>query len=92
MATIHVKDDTYQRLSQQAAARNTTIEDFVEPVLDQLARAELARSRPTDAPAHLARSEAFEEWMSAVQSRANRYPAGFVADDERDKIYDGRGE
>ena len=92
MATIHVKDETYQRLSQKAAVRNTTVEEFVQPVLDQLARSEAAPLRPTDAASRDAQREAFEEWMSAVHSRFSRYPTGFAADDARERIYDGRDE
>jgi hypothetical protein len=67
----------------KAAAGNTTVEKLVEPVLEQLAQDEL--SSPD-------RGKALDEWMSLVQQRANRYPKGFIADDSRDSIYEGRGE
>lgn len=35
---------------------------------------------------------AFEAWMTDVQARAGRYPPGFVIDDSRESIYEGRGE
>jgi hypothetical protein len=34
----------------------------------------------------------FDAYMQEVASRADRYPTGFVADDSRDAIYEGRGE
>jgi hypothetical protein len=30
--------------------------------------------------------------LRAVAARADRYPAGFVVDDGRESIYEGRGE
>ncbi len=92
MATLNIKDDTYERLARKAVAQNTTVEDFVEPLLDRLAETE-----PTSAiqpPLHTAaeREKAFAEWMAQVQKRAGRYPAGFVVDDSRESIYQGCGE
>jgi len=83
LATLHVKSDTYERLVVKAAAKNTTVDDFVGPVLEQLAGAE---------PPSAERDRFFELWMNVVQSRANRYPAGFEVDDSRESIYAGRGE
>jgi hypothetical protein len=34
----------------------------------------------------------FEAYMQEVAKRAGRYPEGFVADDSRESIYQGRGE
>jgi hypothetical protein len=34
----------------------------------------------------------FDAWMAEVRTRAGRYPAGFVVDDSRESIYEGRGE
>ena len=33
-----------------------------------------------------------DAWMHEVAARADRYPKGFVLDDSRDAIYEGRGE
>lgn len=33
-----------------------------------------------------------DAWMQEVATRADRYPKGFVLDDSRDAIYEGRGE
>lgn len=34
----------------------------------------------------------FDAWMREVTARARRYPEGFVVDDSRESIYEGRGE
>jgi hypothetical protein len=34
----------------------------------------------------------FNEWMREVTARSGRYPPGFVVDDRRETIYEGRGE
>jgi hypothetical protein len=34
----------------------------------------------------------FDSYMQEVAARADRYPEGFVLDDSRETIYEGRGE
>ena len=34
----------------------------------------------------------FDAYLCEVAARAGRYPRGFVVDDSRDAIYEGRGE
>jgi hypothetical protein len=34
----------------------------------------------------------FDDWMKEVAARASRYPDGFVVDDSREAMYEGRGE
>lgn len=34
----------------------------------------------------------FETWMAGVERRGPRYTVGFVVDDSRSSIYEGRGE
>jgi len=92
MATLNIKDDTYERLARKAVAQNTTVEDFVEPVLDRLAETEPASAIRPPLGTATEREKAFAEWMAQVQKRASRYPAGFVIDDSRESIYDGCGE
>jgi hypothetical protein len=83
MPTINIRNETYNRLALKAAATNTTIDRLVEPVLEQLAGDESAP--------HL-RHEALADWMAVVKARDSRYPVGFMADDSRETIYEGRGE
>ena len=33
MATLNSKDDTYERLARKAVAQNSTVEDFIGPLL-----------------------------------------------------------
>ncbi len=90
MATLHIKDETYDRLARQAAARNTTVEELVQPVLERVAEA--VSPDLTRLPTSAEREKALDEWIALVQKRASRYPPGFVADDSRESIYEGRGD
>lgn len=90
MATLNINDETYDRLARQAAAQNTTVEELVQPVLEQASQAvfpDQARQ-----PSAAEREKALDEWMTLIQKRADRYPPGFVADDSRESIYEDRGE
>jgi hypothetical protein len=91
MATIHVRDETYERLARRAADEQTTVDVLVEPVLNQLAGPVAAKDREQTSP-NGDPLKAFEEWMAHVKTRADRYPPGFVVDDSRESIYAGRGE
>ena len=90
MATINVRDETYQRLARRAADQKMTVQDLVEPILDHLAGQVEATS--TDVITASERRKALDEWMTIVRNRASRYPSGFVVDDSRESIYAGRGE
>ena len=92
MATLYIKDDTYERLARKAVAQNTTVEDFLEPWLDRLAETEPASAIRPFLHTASEREKAFAEWMAQVQKRADRYPAGFVVDDSRESIYEGCGD
>ena len=83
MPTLNVNSETYNRLVRKAAARNTTVDRFVEPLLEQFA---------ADEPNSEDRRAALDQWMRMVQDRAGQYPEGFVVDDSRETIYEGRGE
>ncbi len=92
MATLNIKDDTYEKLARKAVAQNTTVEDFVEPLLDRLAEPEPASAIQAPLRTAAEREQALAEWMAQVQKRAGRYPAGFAVDDSRVSIYEGCGE
>ena len=92
MATLNIKDDTYERLARKAVAKNTTVDDFVGPLLERLAETEPASAVQLPLRTAAEREKALSEWMAQVQKRAGRYPAGFVVDDSRESIYQGRGE
>lgn len=82
MPALNVNSETYNRLVRKAAAHNTTVERLVQPLLEQLASEE---------PNAEERRAALDQWMRLVDNRTSRYPAGFVADDSREAIYEGRG-
>ena len=92
MATLNIKDDTYERLVRKAVAQNTTVENFVEPLLDRLAETEPASAIQPAMRSAAEREKGLAEWTAQVQKRAGRYAAGFVVDDSRESIYEGCGE
>jgi hypothetical protein len=89
MTMLNIKPETYERLALKAQAQHTTVEALVEPVLDQLAKSE---SSPDECELIEQRRKAFDEWMRHIKQRTVRYPEGFVLDDSRESIYEGRGE
>jgi hypothetical protein len=89
MATLEIRDETYEQLAKRAALEQTTVEAFVQPALDRLARGEAIA--PTSAEE---RRQAFSEWQRVVQSRAGQRDAATPLDDSRESIYgapEGRG-
>jgi hypothetical protein len=55
----------------------------------------LKKDGPPAGPSSLPTQEwvrQFDAWMQEVKARAHRYPPGFVVDDSREAIYEGRGE
>jgi hypothetical protein len=82
MPHVTISEDTFQRLAVKAAALNISVDELVQPTLDQLAGggAEL----PLTGDAWLAELTA---WKRDAESRADRYPSGFTIDDSRETIY-----
>jgi hypothetical protein len=62
--------------------------EAVQAIVEVL-RGQVTTPRATSAEDWNAR---FDAWMREVVLRASRYPAGFVVDDSREAIYEGRGE
>jgi hypothetical protein len=94
MAQITVPEDMFSRLAERAAALKLTVDQLVAPLLHQAER-EGVDGQAAQAPADLPYDEwkkGFDAWMAGVQSRADRYPLGFVVDDSRESIYEGCGE
>ncbi|MFI5454493.1 MAG: hypothetical protein ACHRXM_03495 [Isosphaerales bacterium] len=87
MPHVTVPEETFRRLSSRAAALNISVDDLVKPALDRLA--ETGTSAP-ESPLPLTGSAwqaELEAWKLDAQSRAGRYPPGFVLDDSRETIY-----
>ncbi len=90
MPNITVPEDTFRQLSERAAALNISVDDLVKPFLKQLA--EIGMSSPKALPplsGDAWRAE-IEAWKRDAESRAGRYPPGFVLDDRRETIYADR--
>ena len=48
-------------------------------------------ARPQPAPSPEEWKRRFDDYLHEVAARAGRYPEGFVLDDSRETIYEGRG-
>ena len=95
MPTITVPEATYQRLSRRAAALSTTVEALAQPALEQASREPEANRPsldPTGGMPYDQWKKLFDEHMSAVELRADRYTPGHVTDCSRKSIYEGCGE
>ncbi len=82
MPHVAVPEDTFQRLVAKAAVLNISVDDFVQPTLEQLAESET--ELPLTGDAWQAELNA---WKQDAESRAGRYPANFVLDDRRETVY-----
>ena len=91
MPTITVSEDTYQRLSRQASAQGTTVDDLAAPALEKLVRAPAGNGSAVDQPAD-EWVTSFNAWMAAVEARGDQYPPGHVTDVSREAMYEGCGE
>jgi hypothetical protein len=89
MPSVIISDEVFQRLAQQAATRNVTVEQLIAPLLELAAK---SNGIQPPAPAFEDWKKGFDAWMADVQDRARRYPPGFVLDDSRESIYLGCGE
>jgi hypothetical protein len=88
MPHVTVPEDTFQRLSARAAALNISVDDLVKPALDRLAETGTSAPEPPSLPltGDAWRTE-LEAWKRDAESRADRYPPGFVLDDSRETLY-----
>jgi len=87
MPSVTVPEDTFRRRSERAAALNLSVDEFVKPALDRLAETGTFAPEtllPLTGDAWQAEPEA---WKRDAESRAERYPPGFVLDDSRETLY-----
>ena len=64
--------------------------EALSTIVEALRQHAATRSRTPPDPGSWRRL--FDAYLREVAARAGRYPAGFVVDDSRDSIYEGRGE
>jgi hypothetical protein len=83
MPYVTVPEDTFRRLSARAAALNISIDDLVKPALDRLAECGSEPEPPLPLTGDAWHAE-LEAWKRDAESRAGRYPPGFVLDDSRE--------
>jgi hypothetical protein len=80
--TLQLDADLERRLRDEAARRGQTVEQYLERLIEQ--------SLPT-VPATAALSA--EEWIAQMRAWAESHPPlPYIADDDRESIYAGRGE
>jgi hypothetical protein len=90
MPHVTVPEETFRRLSARADALNISVDDLVTPALDRLAETgTFAPEPPLPLTGDAWRAE-LEAWRRDAESRAGRYPPGFVLDDSRETIYRDR--
>ena len=87
MPKVTVPADTFRRLAARAAALNISVDDLVKPALDRLAETGTCAPEPPLPLTGDAWQAELEAWKRDAESRAGRYPAGFVLDDSRETIY-----
>src|SRR5262245_53028826 len=87
MPQLTIPDDTFRRLAERAAALNMSVEDYVKPALDRLAEPDRASSEPPAPLAGEAWRAELEAWKRDAETRAGRYPPGFILDDTRETTY-----
>lgn len=79
--------DIEAKLRETAAAAGKDVNTFVrEAIEEKLGLGSPLRKSPEKWAAE------FGEWMRDVAARASVYAEGFVVDDSRESIYQGRGE
>jgi hypothetical protein len=87
MPHVTIPEETFRRLAERAAALNISVDDLVQPALVRLTE---AGHPPADSPLPLtgdAWQAELEAWKRDAESRAGRYPPGFILDDRREATY-----
>ena len=86
---ISLPPETEARLRDRAAATGKDVSTLVREAVEE----KFSAGNGNSAGMSYERwSAEFTAWMKDVAKRATMYPPGYVADDSRDSIYEGRGE
>jgi predicted transcriptional regulator len=89
--TIPFPPEIEARLREQAAAAGKAVDAYIREAVEE----KLATADVPNESAEKSREQWFKDfnaWMTEVAALAHRYPRGYVADDSRESIYEGRGE
>ena len=84
MTTLTIEDSTFRKLQALAAARRLSVTGLLNEI------AELDAQFPSDSARQLAALESFSAGMECWSDK--NLPAGYIADDSRESIYEDRGE
>jgi hypothetical protein len=90
MPDVTVSEETFRRLSERAAALGLSVDDLVGSALERLAEAGMSSPEPPRPLAGDAWQAELEAWKRDAESRAGRYPPGFVLDDSRETLHRDR--
>ena len=89
MPHVTISEETFRRLASRAAALNISVDELIRPALDRLAETGNGPATP-EPPLPLTGDAWYAEYEALkrdAESRADRYPPGFVLDDSRETIY-----
>jgi len=89
--TLTLQPETEAKLRERAAASGKDVSTLVREAVEEKLSAADARKATDDMPYARWFAE-FGAWMDDVAKRAPMYPQGYVANDSRESIYEGRGE
>ena len=89
--TLTLLPETEAKLRERAAASGKDVSTLVREAVEEKLSAVDAGISATDMP-YMRWLAEFGAWMDAVAKRASMYPPGYVANDSRETIYEGRGE
>jgi len=83
--TISLPPNTEAKLLSQAAATGNDVPTLVREAIEEKLAVSVEGLERSDQQW----SAEFNAWMHEVEGRAGLYPPGYVADDSREKLYDG---
>jgi hypothetical protein len=89
MPVVTIPNEAFDGLAKRAAELNVTVEQLILKLATESAGN--GHPKPSVTPFDDWKKN-FDAWMGDVQTRAHRYPLGFVMDDSRESIYEGCGE
>jgi hypothetical protein len=87
--TISISPEAETKLREQAAVQGTDVVQYARQLIEHGVGASNGADLRAGEPDRLSTLNAF---VARVRREGSRYPAGFIVDDGRESIYEGRGE